>query len=233
MAATVRASAINAAGTGNTISVSAPAGTIAGDFAIVAIALNVLPTIVDDNGATPFAEDLDFRPNGDGEMVTALWSRRIQPGDPATYNFTKSGGNRWTAISIAVRDLDPSAAYDVAPVGGNNLDLPGDAAGSAVGITTLFANALHLVFMSFDANLGTFPAGPTANGYTLVQEGGNQPLSVYAKSIASPGATGDQAWTLSGAGAAWQGMSLAIKSAAARSLVPRSPIRPFLHLLPR
>jgi len=98
MATSLRASSQNGSTTGTAMSIAAPTGTVAGDLVIIIVHGNGNTTIVDNNGATPFTEDLtDYSPLTSDTV--SIFSRRIVGGDPTTYNFTLGASSRWSIIA--------------------------------------------------------------------------------------------------------------------------------------
>lgn len=198
MATTVRASSSNSATTGTAVSVTAPTGTTTGDVVIVTVHCNGQTTIVDNNGATAFTEDLnDYKPNTTAGQTLSVFSRRIVGGDPSTYNFTIGATGRWNVIAVALQNPDPSTIYDVTPTGGNNRDTTLAATVSAASITTTTANAIHFCVGCIDTNALTMSGTPA--GYTVEKNvSPNQTTAVVYKVIAAAGATGAQTFTASG-----------------------------------
>ena len=194
-ATTVGNSTQNSATTGTAISVSAPAGTIAGDVVIIAVSANGQVTISDNNGATPFTADIaNYQPNTVNGQTLSLFSRRIQAGDPSTYNFTTSVSDRWAIVAMDVQNPNASSIYDVAPIIGNatNRDSSVDGTAVSASITTNTNNALHVLVSQWDTSaIGTIT---TPSGYTLSANanGGGEPVHMSYKLINPAGATGAQ-----------------------------------------
>ena len=209
MATTVRSSSSNSASTGTAISVTAPTGTTTGDLVIVTITHNNEAALSDNNGATPFTEDLEYTPSVGGFGRLAVYSRRIQAGDPTTYNFTSSGaGSRWSIVAVTFQNPNPTTIYDVAPVGNDSAGVPGTT-GTASSITTTTANAIHVIMCAQDgannATTGT-PATYTVEKNVTT----NQCQTVVDKAIAVVGATGTQTWTYTSS-LDWVAINMAIK----------------------
>lgn len=197
MATTVRSSSVNTAATGTAVSVSAPTGTAAGDLVIVTVHYNNNTTIVDNNGATPFTEDLnDYQQVTTGQTVS-VFSRRIQAGDPSTYNFTGGSSTRWTATAVTWQNPHASIIYDVAPISGNsNQSGTAVATLTSLSINTTTNGAIHCVVCCPD-NPAASIVKPT--GYTEEQNNAtNQAVDFSDKVIVSAGATGAQTWTWTG-----------------------------------
>lgn len=192
MATAYRAGNANSSATGTAVSVTAPTGTTTGDAVICIVHVNTDTTIADNNGSTPFTEDInDYKPNPGNGHTQSIFSRIIQAGDPTTYNFTSGASGRWGIVAMTFSDPDPSI-YDVAPTTANasNVDDPGSGTGVTDSITTNTANAFHIVSCGWDTSaIGTIT---TPSGYTLIgnANGGGEPLHASYKLIASQGATG-------------------------------------------
>ncbi len=122
----------NSAASGTAVSVTAPAGIAVGMLALVLVTCNGARTIVDNNGSTPFTEDLNDYQDTVGGATVSVFTRLIKAGDPGTYNFTTGGTDRWAVIAAAL----PSPAvgtsfWDVAPVTGNSANGAGAAVTTA------------------------------------------------------------------------------------------------------
>lgn len=193
MATTVRSSSINTT-SGSAVTVAAPAGTTTGDVVIVIVSCNGNTTIVDNNGSTPFTEDLnDFQETVGGETVS-VFSRRIVGGDPSTYAFTTGLSGRWTAVAVTFQSPHASVIYDVAPDTANSSAFtPNTTAPTSDAITTINANALHVIAVLPDGPATAVSGTPA--GYTILQNGGDQTIAAGYLLIASPGSTGVQTWT--------------------------------------
>lgn len=192
MGTSVRASSV-ANGTGVGASVAAPAGTAAGDLVVAICAVNnVSGSIADANGATPFVSHLTFFVAG--IVSVNIYSRRIQGGDPSTYNFGAFSTDVWAAAAITFQNPHPSVKFDVIPAAGTFAsDISNTLTTfSAPSITTTTSNAIHVVVGNPD-NGSTGGAGPA--GYTADQSSNALPLILAHKTIANPGATGAQAFT--------------------------------------
>lgn len=192
MAHSFRTATQNSSSTGTAISVSAPTGTVAGDLVKVIVHANGQTTIVDNNGSTPFTEQInDYKPNTTNGHTMSVFSRVIQSGDPTTYNFTSGASGRWGIIAIAITDTS-TPQDDVAPSTTNatNRDSAGDGTAVTASINTGVNNASHIVVAGWDTGaIGTIT---TPAGYTLLANanGGGNPLHASYKLITSAGATG-------------------------------------------
>lgn len=193
-ATSVRDSTINTAASGTSISVSAPAGTTAGDLVIVTVVSNGVRTVTDNNGATPFDKDEECSESNQG-VTGSLFSRRIQGGDPSTYNFTLSGSDRWSIVAVTFQDPDPSTIYDVVAVCTPSDN--GQTSRTVPSITTQTDNAIHVVWLGLDGG-GSFTITDTPGGYDVQENGGSNQNQAFATKVITPaGATGDQTFTVS------------------------------------
>lgn len=185
----VRSSGNNGAASGTAMSISAPTGTQAGDVVIVVAHGNTDTTIVDNNGSTPFTEDLnDLHPNVSSGHTVSIFSRRIQSGDPTTYNFTLGASGRWTLVAVAISGVDTTNIYDV-PIYTETVDASDTGALEINSITTNTDKAIHFLTLSWDTSaVGTItlPAGYT----DASSRNSNQPTAVCYKVITPAGATG-------------------------------------------
>lgn len=192
MATTLRAVAQNNSTTGTAISVGAPTGTTTGDVVIITIHANGNTTIVDNNGSTPFTEDLnDYQPNAGSGHTVSIFSRRIQASDPTTFNFTSGASGRWSISASTWQNPHATDIYDVAP-NTSNAAAASDAVSeiSAPSINTNTNNAIHVVLAGWDTgNLGSITE---PSGYTNINEIISQPQGSSYKVIATAGATGAQ-----------------------------------------
>ena len=190
---TVRAAASNT-GNSSSPSVTAPAGTVAGDVVIVTVVCNGNITIVDNNGATPFTEDLnDYQETTTG-MTLAVFSRRIQAGDPSTYNFTAGATARWSAIAVTFKNPHPTIIYDVTPSVGNSSQATTGTTGATLAITTQNDKAIHVSVCGPDGNgnlITAKPSGYTEQATTTAQN----VLSVHTKIITPAADTGTTSYT--------------------------------------
>lgn len=194
--ASIRASSNNSSASGTAISVSAPTGTTTGDVVICVVHGNGQTTLVDNNGSTPFTEDLnDYQPNTTNGHTVSVFSRRILAGDPSTYNFTMGTTNRWSIIAVTIKDPDATNIYDIAPstANANNRDDSTASTLTAKTITTTTSNAIHFIWGGSDDGLGgsmTVPAGYTNQGQPV-----NEPSVIGTTFISPARATGAQTIT--------------------------------------
>ena len=188
--ATLRASSKADSSTGTAISVAAPTGATTGDLVVCIVQANGQTTLVDNNGATPFTEDInDYKPNTTNGHVVSVFSRVIQAGDPSTYNFTSEASERWSIVAICWQGAH---SYDVAPSTGNaaNDDSASTGTINAPTITTVADNSHHVTFCCWDTAATGIITTPV--GYTLLQNAnaGGEPLHASYKNITPAGATG-------------------------------------------
>lgn len=222
-AANVRGSSTNTAATGTAQSVAEVSGTTIGDVVVVISVMNDLAgesSVVDNNGATPFTKDYSreyFGAAGGGRMT--VFTRRIQSGDPTTYNFTGAASTRWTLHAVCIESPNPSTIFDVAPAAGNSQGPTGTVSSlTSLTITTLEANAIHIVVGATDGASVAFTGTPGSGGWTILQNSGNQRAGVGYKLMAAPGATGAGTWTV-GSASGMGSLSFSIGSDAASSTV--------------
>lgn len=195
MATTLRASSSNSSTTGTAITVTAPTGTTTGDLVIISVHGNNQTTIADNNGATPFTEDInDYKPNTSGGHTVSIFHRVIVGGDPTTYAFTLGTSGRWSIVARTYQN--PHAdIWDVAPSTTNaaNADNSSAATIDAPSFNTTTANAVHVAFGYFDDGAAGEPSIEAGYGNT---EGDNdEPQISGDKVIASAGATGAVTFT--------------------------------------
>ncbi len=188
--ATLRSSSKNDSTTGTAITVAAPSGAVAGDFVVCVVVANGQTTIADNNGSTPFTEDInDYKPNTANGHTLSIFSRQIQSGDPSTYAFTSGASGRWAIIAMC---WNGSHSYDVSPSTSNatNDDSASSGTINAPSITTTVDNAHHVTLCTWDT--GTTGTITTPSGYTLLQNAnsGGEPTHASYKNIATAGATG-------------------------------------------
>jgi hypothetical protein len=204
MATTVRAASTNSSSTGTAVSITAPTGTVTGDLVVCVVHGNGQTTIADNNGSTPFTKAAisgddaagNYKPNPTGGQTGAIFTRRIQSGDPSTYNFTLGATGRWGVVAVCFQNPHPTTIFDATPVGGNNSDGV-VALGSAASITTATDNAIDCPILCIDggtAQTVTSPGGYTVQGQAPATD---QPVTFCTKVITPAGATGARnfSWT--------------------------------------
>ena len=189
---TFRTATQNSSSTGTAISVSAPTGTTTGDLVKVIVQANGQTTIVDNNGSTPFTEQVDdYKPNTTEGHTVSIFSRVIQGGDPSTYNFTSGASGRWGVVAICITGTT-TPVDDVAPSTTNatNRDSFPDGNSTSASISTNTVGAAHIVVHCWDTGaIGTIG---TPSGYTLLANanGGGEPIHASYKILTSVGSTG-------------------------------------------
>src|SRR3990167_10597018 len=143
MSTSIRASSSNSATTGTAISVTAPTGTVAGDFVVCSIHVNTQTTIIDNNGATPFTVTNinNFKPNTASGHTVSVYYRVIQAGDPSSYAFTSGVSGRWSITAITFQNISATNFFDTAPLTANavNDDNADDADIPVPSITTNYS----------------------------------------------------------------------------------------------
>ena len=220
LATSVRSSSANGASAGTAITVSAPSGTTAGDVVIVLVHVNGQTTLVDNNGSTPFTEDIDdSKPNPLQGHTVSIFSRRIQSGDPTTYAFTSGVSGRWAATAITISEPNASTIYDVAPNTSGGRTNEDDTSSTTMGtpsITTLTDGAINIIAVFWDANTITGTHTPPSGWTSLANYTGSvtEPITSSYKVITPAGSTGAQTDTNSNGSLARQAFSFAIKPAA-------------------
>ncbi len=194
MALSYRSSSKNDSNTGTALSVAAPSGATTGDKVVVIVHANGQTTIVDNNGSTPFTENVnDYQPNTSNGHTVSVFSRTIQSGDPSTYNFTSGASGRWAVVAVCLqKGAGETIEFDVSPNTANFANADNSSTGDHTNpsITTGVANTIHITFCGWDTSAtGTIT---TPSGYTLAQNtnSGGEPLHVSYKAIVSAGATG-------------------------------------------
>lgn len=148
------------------------------------------------SAAATFTEDInDYKPNTTGGHTVSIFSRRVVSGDPLHYNFTIGASGRWSIIADTWQNPNVSSIYDVSPNTANaaNADDSSATTINAPSITTLSANAIHVVHGYFDDGTGGNPSGPA--GYTSAGADNDEPQGAFYKVIAAAGATGAQTVT--------------------------------------
>lgn len=192
---TPRSANSNSAGTGTAVSVTAPSGSAAGDVMICVVHVNTATTIVDNNGASAFTEDLNDLQNATSGATMSLFSRRLVGGDTTSYAFTSGATGRWAVSCVAFQSPNASTIYDATQVNTTTNSSPPITGGNSPSVTTATSNAIHCAIIAPDgSDVASFntPAGYTSQ--TTIGSPG-QGLAFDTKVIASPGATGTVAFT--------------------------------------
>lgn len=187
----------------SSLSVTAPAGTTAGDLVIVLASMNAPDasfTTTDNNGSTPFTKDRNDFETFNG-LTLSIFSRRIQAGDPTSYAFTNNAGSRFSLIALTFQNPDPTTIYDVVPSGSTVIDKGADAATvNCTSVTSTRNGCIHLMCATREGGSGVFDNTPT--GYTWLVSGGSLHAqnSLWLKVLSTAGASGTQTVTASGGG---------------------------------
>jgi hypothetical protein len=188
------------------VSIAMPAGTADGDVVLVIVHANgASTTIVDNNGATPYTEDLNDVTQT--SHTVSVFSRRVVGGDPGTLHFTLGSSQRWTVVAVTIQNPHASVIYDVAPT--SSASQPATSI-NAPNITTLTANALHCAVGLVDGI--TVAITGTPSGYIVEQNGGHEGLAFTTKTITAAGATGAQAFSAPAANPGMIALSFAIRA---------------------
>jgi hypothetical protein len=179
---------------GTAIAVPAPAGASSSDVVVIIANLNnSAVTLTDNNGATPFTIDLTHNLAG-GTEVFVVMSRRLQAGDPTTYNFTVSDSDRWVLEAVAFQNPDPSTIYDVAPASGHCTDQTVNGTTSTAPSITTTTNGSIWCAIGAPDGVNTVIT-PPGGSFTTQQNGGSQAASFSTQPFATAGATGTAAYT--------------------------------------
>ena len=218
MATTPRAVSTNS-GTSTTPSVASPSGLVEGDLLIIVVHCNNRPTFADNNSPDAMDKDEDEGGGGDNHAA-AIFSRRIEAGDPSTWNFTLGSSQPWNVVAIAWQDPHVSVIYDVVS---SNANGEGASTLTADDITTINDEAIHSPVACMDGSGSSITGVPS--GYNEeVDTGSGYPISIATKVITPAGATGAQDFT-SGDSHNWATFSFALRDEgivtelAARSLI--------------
>jgi len=218
-----RAHAVNNSNAATTLACTAPTGTVSGDLVIAIVGHNGQETIADNNGATPFTLSYESWDTAApfGATMTVFY-RLIQGGDPASYSFTADTSDRMTVLCVTFSNPNTSTPLDVAPVLGSlTTDTTNDGSIPVASITTLSANAIHIMAVMQDTS--TSPTFAAVAGYTQLGTGAGgtgEATDLYYKVIAAAGATGGQTVGVSAfAGALSQSFALKNNVPAAASAV--------------
>lgn len=221
MAVSVVASSNNGAASGTALSVSAPTGTTTGDLVVCCVHVNSQTnTIADNNGSTPFTENVnDYKPNDAGGHTFSIFSRVIQASDPTTYNFTAGSSQRWSVVAATFRGFDTGTNFEITPSttyfnNENNFD---DSTVDAPTVTTSVSGSIHVAGANMDTGATITITLPT--DYTdLSSRSTNQTTALCYRVITPAGTTGAKSFTLSGDTGARMGFSFVVKNTASTSV---------------
>lgn len=93
----------------------------ADDVILALLNRNTQGNIADNNGAFPFTQDYEDQTNPD-DSAHAIFSRVASASEPATYNFTTGGGDRWSVQLRVYRGVDTANIYGVIPATHSDAD---------------------------------------------------------------------------------------------------------------
>lgn len=181
-----------------------------GDVVVVSIQTNGTVTVTDNNGADAFTKDHEAQA-GPGGHTHSHFSTVADGSFPATLNFTVSPASRWSLIMEVYTGVDASI-WDVAPGASGEGDGSGTTA-TAPTITTLTDGAKAIVRYGWDTSSSTTTSGITNGFGDKVEIASPQGQAGYSKTIATAGAVGATAVTLS-TSRSWYAQSMALKPAA-------------------
>jgi hypothetical protein len=177
----------------NTLTISRPPGTTAGDFLVAIVST--------DGNVTHAASGWTAIGQGQspgGQSTLSLWYRAAGGSEPASYDFTWSGGQEAAGGILRYSNVDTSDPIDVA--GGNT---GSSTSPTAPSVTTTVDNAMVLrVYSADDDDIEVgdpYPSG--ANGRFNIQSGGGGGTTSAGAADAvqvTAGATGTAAFALSG-----------------------------------
>jgi hypothetical protein len=217
MATTVRSVTQASAPTPTTLPLVTPASQATGDVLVVVLHVNSNPITITQTSAQAATHPLtvDSASAGQVSHSAAVFSRRIQSGDPTQWEFIIGSSNRWTLLAWLFQSPHASVIYDVAPT--FNWAGVGSPVNSPT-ITTLTANAIHCAMAGIDFTTASLWTALPGSGYTihyptaaLPTGGGDEPVAGVSKVIASASATGTLAFTSDQSGSAHFGLSFAIR----------------------
>jgi hypothetical protein len=153
---------------------------------VLVIGANTVTSINDANSATPFTKDEELY-SSTGTMVTAVFSRIYQEGDPTSFRFTISGVNRFSGIMFAVENA-PSEIYDVPPViiftGAITPPVP------VAAIVTLEPDTIDVIGICWDAAAAVAGAVTPADFVLLAANTAGQEVALWQRPLDAAGGTG-------------------------------------------
>lgn len=186
MQTTFRAASTAQATTGTAVSLSAPTGTTVGDLVLVVVNANNVTTVVDNNGSTPFTEDLNDFPQPTTGQTVSIFSRRIQSGDPSTYNFTIGTSGRWRVNALAIAAPNPNVIYEFPPVGVAGTSGTATICDTPPSVTKRPFSLIYQVFCP-DAASQVFSNPPSGYTQRASTSGTGQCTAIYELIKTSPG----------------------------------------------
>lgn len=201
---------INSASSGTAVSVNTPLRIQEGDFILLVMNVNDVPTITDNNGNYAFSSFTETNYSGFSGRVKIFY-RFATASEPSNYNFTLSGSKRWAVICTAYRYVDEDNPFNVSPESLMNV-------GAGIGPKTLRMmvtkkNVLGITFAAIDTNINPFTT-PADHEYTLIATLANQALSMSYRliSIDPPINFPSVNWVLSGS-LSWATVQFALNPA--------------------
>lgn len=197
MATAVRDSTRVSAGSGTATNCDTPTGTASGDTCVVIAGINNNPTWVDNNGANALTKDLAYEPGVN--QALHVWSIRPSGGNitgwGGTPDFTAGASTRWSMCMVTFSDPDGSVIWDVTPsTSHGTADITGASTTVTVSALTATTDCFLLVAVLADGNTTAIDTTPMTNdGFTVLENGGNQSIGLFSKSVAA-GSTGTFSW---------------------------------------
>lgn len=136
-------------GTGISVSFTHGLTILAGDVVSVVVNANLETNdITDNNGANSFTRDLHETYSS---ARVAIFSRVAGGSEPASYDFSLSSSQRYSAILTVRRGINSASIYDVSPIFAN-LAAGENSSPSAPSITTSNANSLAVMHVGCDTS---------------------------------------------------------------------------------
>lgn len=221
MTTTVRSSSFATSPSDNHLTLAMPAGAVAGDLLSYLIHCNNVTTIADNNGATAANEDINDYQEASAGLTASLFSRRVLPGDPSTWDFVTGSTGRISGCIICWQNPHASVIYDVTST---NNQTGSATTIDALSVTTLTAGSIHCAVCGTDGPANTIT--PPGGIYTTQRNAGDQAVAFCTTVIAAPGATGNVTFPYANGNGAFT-FSFAIRDSgvAVASLVPPSSNR--------
>lgn len=196
MALALVATTTNSSVATTAVTVALPSGAT-GDLCVVIINRNSeTVTTVDNNGATPFTEQIDsVQYGGVGGGSFSVYSRVLTGTEAGPLKFTISSANRYAVIAFVVSGEDTTTPFDTAFADGAD---ESSTAPTCPTVTTNTDGAMAIAVAGTDGTgNGTFSAVPGT--YTEIAKVNlQQPLSAAYAIISPAGATGAQDFTTTG-----------------------------------
>lgn len=182
--------------------VTKPTGTTDGDIVILVATVNGTDTLTDGNGATPFTSNYSATIGGAGFRV-AIFSRRIQSGDPTTYRINGGGATRMALVALTFQNPDAAAIFDVTPSSSTHTqEVSSDGASiNSVNVASTRFGCIHIITAHREIS-GADGYDSNLSGYTreITTVGSAPDISVYYKILGAAGNAGAQTVTASSGG---------------------------------